>query len=76
MKITFKNTSNKTTTINVNPNDTLEFVVPKLMEQNSVDPTKNYIRFIFKSKLLTNTLAFTEFKDEPKIVIIYMVSTI
>ncbi len=76
MEVTFKNMSNKTTTFNVDPNDALDTIIPKLMEQNSIDPTKNNIRFIFKGKVLDNKSNLSEFKDEPKLVIIYMATKI
>jgi hypothetical protein len=47
MNVLFKNMSNKSTTIQVDHNDTLESVVSKLMEQNEIDPEKNTIKFIF-----------------------------
>ncbi len=76
MEVTFKNMSNKTTTFKVDLNETLESIVPKLMEQNSIDPTKSYLKFIYKGKVLNNASAFSDYKDDPKLVIIYMVSKI
>ena len=68
MNVTFKNISNKTTKLTVDHNDTLESVVPKLMEQNSIDPSKNNLRFIFKGKVLNqSTTTFSDFKDELKL---------
>ena len=74
MEVIFKHINNKSTTFKVELTDTFESIVPKLMEQNSIDPTKNNIRFIFKGKILNNTSTFSEFKDEIKLTIIYMVS--
>ncbi len=74
MDVIFKNMSNKTISIQVDPNDKLESVVPKLMEQNEIDPEKNTIKFIFKGRVLNNASLFQEFKDEQKLTIIYMVS--
>ena len=74
MNVSFKNMSNKSTTIQVDYNDTLESVVSKLMEQNGIDSEKNNIKFIFKGRVLNNTSTFLEFKDEQKLSIIYMVS--
>jgi hypothetical protein len=44
------------------------------MEQNGIDPEKNNIKFIFKGKILNNATTFLDFKDEQKLIIIYMVS--
>jgi len=74
MDVLFKNMSNKTISIQVDPNDKLESVVPKLMEQNEIDPEKNTIKFIFKGRVLNNSSTFQEFKDEKQLTIIYMVS--
>ena len=74
MDVSFKNMSNKTISIQVDPNDKLESVIPKLMEQNEIDPEKNTIKFIFKGRVLNNSSSFQEFKDEQKLTIIYMVS--
>jgi len=74
MDVSFKNMSNKTISIQVDPNDKLESVVPKLMEQNEIDPEKNTIKFIFKGRVLNNSSTFQEFKDEKQLTIIYMVS--
>jgi len=74
MDVLFKNMSNKTISIQVDPNDKLESVVPKLMEQNEIDPEKNTIKFIFKGRVLSNSSTFQEFKDEKQLTIIYMVS--
>jgi len=74
MDVSFKNMSNKTISIQVDPNDKLESVVPKLMEQNEIDPEKNTIKFIFKGRVLSNSSTFQEFKDEKQLTIIYMVS--
>lgn len=74
MDVAFKNMSNKTISIQVDPNDKLESVVPKLLEQNEIDPEKNTIKFIFKGRVLNNSSSFQEFKDEQKLTIIYMVS--
>jgi len=74
MDVIFKNMSNKTISIQVDPNDKLESVVPKLMEQNEIDPEKNTIKFIFKGRVLNNSSTFQEFKDEKQLTIIYMVS--
>ena len=74
MDVLFKNMSNKTISIQVDPNDKLESVVPKLMEQNEIDPEKNTIKFIFKGRVLNNSSTFQEFKDEEQLTIIYMVS--
>ena len=52
MDVSFKNMSNKTISIQVDPNDKLESVIPKLMEQNEIDPEKNTIKFIFKGRVL------------------------
>ena len=74
MDVSFKNMSNKTISIQVDPNDKLESVVSKLLEQNEIDPEKNTIKFIFKGRVLNNASTFSEFKDEQKLTIIYMVS--
>jgi hypothetical protein len=74
MDVIFKNMSNKTISIQVDPNDKLESVVPKLMEQNEIDTEKNTIKFIFKGRVLNNSSTFQEFKDEKQLTIIYMVS--
>lgn len=74
MDVIFKNMSNKTISIQVDPNDKLESVVSKLLEQNEIDPEKNTIKFIFKGRVLNNASTFSEFKDEQKLAIIYMVS--
>ena len=74
MDVVFKNMSNKTITIHVDPNDKLESVVPKLLKQNEIDLEKNTIKFIFKGKVLNNSSLFQEFKDEQNLTIIYMVS--
>jgi hypothetical protein len=74
MDVSFKNMSNKTISIQVDPNDKLESVIPKLMEQNEIDPEKNTIKFIFKGRVLNNSSTFQEFKDEKQLTIIYMVS--
>lgn len=74
MDVVFKNMSNKSISIQVDPNDKLESVVPKLLEQNEIDPEKNTIKFIFKGRVLNNSSSFQEFKDEQNLTIIYMVS--
>ena len=74
MDVVFKNMSNKTISIQVDPNDKLESVVSKLLEQNEIDPEKNTIKFIFKGRVLNNSSSFQEFKDEQNLTIIYMVS--
>jgi hypothetical protein len=58
MNVSFKNMSNKSTTIQVDYNDTLESVVSKLMEQNGIDSEKNNIN---PYKIRVNSPAWQSF---------------
>jgi hypothetical protein len=75
MHVSFKNLSNKISGYDVNSDDKLSIIVPKLLEENKLDPKKNTFKFIFKGELLDHNKLFGDFTDT-NLTIIYMVSKI
>lgn len=75
MMFSFKKINNKINKYNVNPEDKLSSIIPKLLEDNKIDSVKNTVKFIFKGKILNYEMLFGDFTEE-NIVIIYMISKI
>lgn len=75
MLVSFKNISNKVIKYNVNFDDNLSSIVPKLLEYNKNDPVEKSIKFIFQGQILNHEMLFSDFIEE-NIVIIFMISKI